>query len=311
MKKLYIILAILITFTAVWYFRIPNVIKLENSVVVKANFNNIYRQFLTKENWNNWLFEYKRDNKYIINDLEVSFQKAPNENILVVQIKENDKKLQAYYRLTQLSFDSIVVNTEASVTSATKGVNSKINNYFFAQKVEKTLNSFIEIFKKFAEDKKLFYGLTPRLIKLPDSCMIAKKSFSANYPTTKEIYKEIEVLENYALANNAIAIKPPMLNIKQLKPVGYEFMVSLPVNKRLLGDGEILFKQMLPYGNFLESDSITGTPKRIDSLFMSFENYKNDYHFTSPAIPFHSLVTDRRLGNDSTKWITIFYYPVF
>ena len=36
----------------------------------------------------------------------------------------------------------------------------------------------------------------------------------------------------------------------------------------------------------------------------------DDYHLTSPAISFQSLVTDRQVEKDSLKWITKIYYPI-
>jgi hypothetical protein len=301
----------LIAILLICFFTISSENKVQDAILVKANFNNIYRQIFIKENWSNWLVKDANKNSFIIKECEFSFLKSPNENVVVVQLKNDKQQVQAYYQFTQLAFDSILVKSEAIVKAKTNWITDKISAYFFAKKVDNALKEFIAVFKSFAEDKKQFYGLTAALTKLPDSCMIAKKAFTANYPTTYQIYKEIEVLQQYALANNAIAIKPPMLNVKQLQPFGFEFMVSLPVNKRLAGKGDILFKQMLPYGNYLESDSIIGDQKRVDSLFISFENYKNDYNFTSPAIPFQSLVTNRLLVKDSTKWVTKFYFPVF
>ncbi|MFY8126894.1 MAG: hypothetical protein ACOVMM_00840 [Chitinophagaceae bacterium] len=309
MKKFYIILSIIALAITLSYLLIPNEIKLENSTIVQANFNNINRQLLIKNNWINWFPE--NNNKFIIDEFEFSFSKTPNENVLVVNVNQDKNNFKAYYQLSQIAFDSILIQTTSTTKSKSGWINDKIKNYFFSKKLNKALNSFIGIFKKFAEDKKSFYGLTAKLTKLPDSCMIAKKAICVNYPTTHQIYKEIEALEQYAKANNASAIKPPMLHVKQLQPLGYEFMVSLPVNKRLASKGDIVFKQMLPYGNYLESDSIIGFTKKVDSLFLSFENYKNDYNFTSPAIPFQSLITNRKLIKDSTKWVTKFYYPVF
>jgi hypothetical protein len=40
------------------------------------------------------------------------------------------------------------------------------------------------------------------------------------------------------------------------------------------------------------------------------ELYISDHERVPPAIPFLSLVTNRMLEPDSSKWITLIYYPV-
>jgi hypothetical protein len=102
-----------------------------------------------------------------------------------------------------------------------------------------------------------------------------------------------------------------MLNISRTDSNAYNFMVALPINKPLSAEGEILYKQMLPKGNFEATDSIYGGFKKLDILFASFIKMKEDYQMMSPAIPFQSLITDRRKEADTTKWITRFYYPIF
>jgi hypothetical protein len=39
-------------------------------------------------------------------------------------------------------------------------------------------------------------------------------------------------------------------------------------------------------------------------------NYISDYGRTIVAIPFASLITDRRLEPDSAKWVTRIYWPL-
>ena len=40
------------------------------------------------------------------------------------------------------------------------------------------------------------------------------------------------------------------------------------------------------------------------------KNYADDHHLKTPAIPYFSLVTDRRKEADTSKWITDIYYTV-
>ena len=66
---------------------------------------------------------------------------------------------------------------------------------------------------------------------------------------------------------------------------------------------------MLPGGNILITE-VKGGPEEIKKAYRQVELYISDFQRVAPAIPFESLVTDRRAEKDSTKWITRIYYPV-
>lgn len=193
----------------------------------------------------------------------------------------------------------------------TKNLITKVEYYIEAQKIKKSIDSLCEIFKQYIEDSKKAYGFKTRFTTLQDSSMITTQGESFQYPSVRDIYVKIEKLEQYATENNAKATNFPMLNIQRVDNSNYRFIVALPINRRLENKGEILFKQMLPNGNFLCSDSIYGGFSKVDNLFKNFENYRKDLNIMSPAIPFQSLITDRIREGDTTKWITKFYYPIF
>ena len=56
---------------------------------------------------------------------------------------------------------------------------------------------------------------------------------------------------------------------------------------------------------------IQGGPNKVENQLKEMENYVQDKNRNSPAIPFASLVTDRRKERDTLKWITNIYYPVY
>jgi hypothetical protein len=61
----------------------------------------------------------------------------------------------------------------------------------------------------------------------------------------------------------------------------------------------------------LLSATITGGPEKVRIAEQELENYVKDQQLVSPAIPFQSLVTDRRQLADSTQWISKVNYPIF
>jgi hypothetical protein len=66
---------------------------------------------------------------------------------------------------------------------------------------------------------------------------------------------------------------------------------------------------MLGGGNILITE-VKGGQNEITNAYKQIQNYVSDYNRSAPAIPFESLVTDRRKEPDSSKWITRIYYPV-
>jgi hypothetical protein len=66
---------------------------------------------------------------------------------------------------------------------------------------------------------------------------------------------------------------------------------------------------MLGGGNILVTD-VNGGPSAIKYAFDRLEEYVSDTKRIPPAIPFESLITDRRKERDTSKWITRIYYPV-
>jgi hypothetical protein len=63
-------------------------------------------------------------------------------------------------------------------------------------------------------------------------------------------------------------------------------------------------------GNILVGE-VKGGTYTVISGEQNLTNYVNDHKKMSPAIPYQSLVTDRLLEADTSKWVTKLYYPVF
>lgn len=296
------------------YTLIPSQIKINKTIIVNASLASVSRNILYGNGWNNWFSQRKEKitNLYFfthnnIHFSNIKFVTATNATIL---IETNNIISNADISITPIKSDSILVNWSC-IVDASKNPFKRINNYFNAIKIKKTMDEIANNFKVYIEDLKSIYGFNVRTTTLKDSSMIALKATINNYPTVSDIYAKIEILEHYANVNNASPTNFPMLNIQKIDSLHYNFMVALPVNKRLENSGEILYKQMLPNGNFLCSDSLNGGFKKLDILFTQFENYRRDLNLLSPAIPFQSLITDRRKEADTTKWITKFYYPIF
>jgi len=126
----------------------------------------------------------------------------------------------------------------------------------------------------------------------------------------QEIDAMIQDLKKYIVQNNAIEKNSPMLNVLRLDSSHYEAMSAIPVDKALPRTNEFAPKFLLKGGNILEAE-VQGGPATIENGLQEIENYRSEFRYTSPAIPYQLLVTDRLKQTDTTKWITKLYYPVF
>jgi len=100
-----------------------------------------------------------------------------------------------------------------------------------------------------------------------------------------------------------------MLNIKKTDSATYTAQVGLPVDRALPQKGDISLKWMMKGGNILAGE-VTGGQEQIEEAQKQMELYIGDYQRSIIAIPFQMLITDRTKEPDSSKWITMIYYPV-
>ena len=161
----------------------------------------------------------------------------------------------------------------------------------------------------FAEDRKNIYGVDITDGRIPDSLFISTRKTFDHHPSEAEIYELIDQLVVYANANNAKQVNPPMMHVEQLDSSHFEIMVALPIDKVINNEGNFLFKQMVK-GNTLIAE-VRGGRATINNGLKALEQFKSDYQFTSPAISFELMITDRRAERDTAKWVTRLYYPIF
>jgi hypothetical protein len=188
---------------------------------------------------------------------------------------------------------------------------NRIPQYFNTKHIAKATNKLLRSLQSFVSNSESIYGVVMKEAKVKDTTLIAIKGTSVLYPTVAVIYNNVSILQTFANKNNVEQANPPMLNILKNGQNGYSFMVALPVNKFIEGNGTIVGKRMLPGGNMLESGEVKGGFFTVDNYLKELENFRADISAISPAIPFQSLITDRSKEADTSKWITKLYYPVF
>ena len=306
MKKILITLVLLLVLAlAAVYLFIPGKIKIYESVPVKATMTGVSRLLSNESKSHEWwpggsAFDFNGKsyiiNGHIFNAFDVTI------------IKEKDS-LDSRINLVLLDDDSMSVDWSLELKTSTNPFN-RFLQYKKAKEIQKDLNTILISLKQFAEIPENVYGIVVKKTIVQDSVLISTRRSFDHKPGVQEIDVMIQRLKAYIAQNEAVEKNYPMLNVMMIDNSDYQAMVAIPVDHELPATGEFAPKFLLKSGNILEAQ-VQGGPYTIEKAFTELENYRSDHNYTSPAIPFQLLVTDRSKEPDTTKWITKLYYPIF
>ena len=305
MKKMIIGIALTVSVLVFsMYLFIPGKPQINEFVTVKAAMPGVARVLSNDSNWHKW---WPGDTAFNFNG-KTYFVKAHHLNAFDIAITKRGDSLESRITLVFLDDDSMSVNWHAGLEN-NSGLFKRISQYRKAKEIGKDLNTILISLKKFAERTENIYGIRVTKTKVADSVLISTNRSFTRKPGIHEIDRMIQDLRNYIMQNGAKEKNLPMLNIKQIDGSDYEVMTAIPVDRELPTTNQFVSKFMLRGGNILEAE-IKGGPYAIENAFNTLELYRADHNYTSPAIPFQMLVTDRPRETDTTKWITKLYYPI-
>ena len=306
MKKILITLILLLVLAlAAVYFFIPGKIKIEASVSLNAALQGVSRSLIDENNWKRlWpgetSFNYNKQTYSIRSKISSVFD---------IDIYSGHDTISSRLELVPVKNETMTIDWHAEqVTSSNPFI--RFSRYRQAKATEKNMDEILESMKAFLEKTKNIYGFEIKKTVVTDSVLISIRRSFGHYPTMQEIDAMIRELKKYIVQNNAIEKNSPMLNVLRLDSSHYEAMSAIPVDRALPQTIEFAPKFLLKGGNILEAQ-VQGGPYTIEKGLQEIENYRSEYRYTSPAIPYQLLVTDRLKEPDTTKWITKLYYPVF
>src|SRR5690606_8751103 len=297
------ILLLILVVMAIFYLLIPSRLSFKNSVTVLATQPAVSRHLGNPMQWSAW---WHGDTPFTYDDQQYTIHPLTLDATNVV-ITHNNDSLSGIIKLYPLSTDTISVQWEFAKQTSADPI-QRVKDYFFVKHTRKQMNEIMESMKEFMGSPRNLYGFEVEQTTVTDTLLVAIKTWIDHYPNTNDVYKLVERLRNYIRNEGAEEVNQPMLNILQIDSTHYQYMVAIPVNKVLPGEGEIQMKRMIP-GNILVTE-IRGGEASIDAAFHSFDNLVKDYKRKSPAIPFQLLITNRQEVRDTSKWITKLYYPV-
>ena len=228
-------------------------------------------------------------------------------NALEVSISNNQTFLNSLISIISINGDSIAVEWKSEMPENSNPIN-RIKNYIKAKELHNDMADILKSLQAFLKEDENIYGLKITQMKVKDTILISTKHISSSYPSTLTIYSIIKDLRNYLAKQGAGETNYPMLNI--IEDSGYfRTMIAIPISKLIPERNHFILKRMVP-GKILVTEVIGGSYTTNRAL-SQLNFYLDDNHLSSPAIPFESLITNRSLEPDTTKWITKIYYPIY
>lgn len=309
MKRLLRISLILVLgISAFLYSRIPATESHNYGMAFHCTENGAIRQLHDSTKWNLWWPGKK------INGSTYSFENNTFtiSNIILpgieTDISNRRDSIKAYFQVYRLKPDSTIFQWNFTYNYSSNPI-TRIQQYFRLYNLKADLRNFITAVKPYFENETNIYGMKIEQQTVKDSSYISTKQRFDHYPTTDNIYQLVNALKNYIQEKKGEQTNPPMMNVFPVTSTNYEVMVAIPTKWDLPEEGNFKLKKMV-LGNILVGE-VRGGLSTVMNAEKQLANYVYDYGKTSPAIPFQSLVTDRLIETDSSKWITRLNYPIF
>lgn len=299
---------LLIIIIAAVYFFIPGTKNESIQTLVTCNDAGIMRIIINESNWQKWWpGEKKSDSIYSFKNTTYKINKVLLNGFDATVYTDNDSA-KANLQVLNAGMDSSLLIWGFS-TPAPVNPFKKLLHYFGQSSINSNIESLTKELKKHFDKEENVYGMKVKMQTVKDSTMISLKKSLDHYPTLVEVYTMINTIKEYIKEKNGEESDYPMLNIHQEGPGKFETMVAIPTKTPLPSGGNFQVKRMI-LGNILMGEvkgGVTTVTEGEDLL----SKYVTDHKKLSPAIPFQSIVTNRQLETDSTKWVTRLYYPVF
>ncbi|HEY6900748.1 MAG TPA: hypothetical protein VI233_08905 [Puia sp.] len=300
MKKWILILAVLLSVAAVLgYFFIPATVTVTKRVSLKCNTAGAFSFLQDQRQMSVWWpghgdrLVYKGDSYRVVHlayfntDVRISGKWGDVESRISV--------------LPGTGIDSTILQWECRM---------KGSSYWRANKVGDNIGELLDTAAAFLSDQKNVYATDIREGSTRDSCLAVTRVELGLYPTTKDMYAQVDRLRAYIQQLGARETGHPMVNVTPvMDSVRFKLMVAIPVDRDIPRNGEFYGTRLVP-AKFLIAD-VKGGEASVKKVIKGMEDYIRDYRRTVMAIPYQSLITERPSQPDTTKWETRIFYPVF
>ena len=312
MRRWIVLLLIFLVFCfGAVYFFIPNTITVKKETRLGVNANAFTREFLQEGTGHllqaNSTASQTSDSGFVYNGNTYT-PVAKKFTSLVYTVQKGNDSMLAELVVIPFRADTVALSF-VGITNAGRDPFSRVGKLVWAKKVAADLGSLMQQLQVHYGDTATIYGYPIHKVLVTDTALISTSTLSRTYPDNTSIYAMVDKLKAFAKNNGAEQTGNPMLNVTVTTDSNYVTRVALPLNKRLTGEGDIQYKWMMNQGNILVAE-VKGGPAEIKKAMAAVRTFVNDHSLAAVAIPFESMVTDRRAEPDTSKWITKIYWPI-
>lgn len=298
---------ILITTISIYLF-IPQVIVVSEAEQVESS-ERIISQYLSEPDSRARWWKKTSDTSYQFtsNGFRYHFTKAGYNSISVL-ISSKNFKHDTKITWTPYANNILEIRWRTSQNASIYPV-KRLQQYFEARKIKSDMASILERLLSFTTKTQNVYHLNIERQLVRDTLLATSSFRSIKHPDNRQIYRVIDSVKKYISKQNISPVNAPMLNVTTDADGSYTTTIALPINKPITPNQHVLINRMIA-GNILVAE-VKGGPGKITNAFNQIKVYMGDFKLSSPAIPFESLVTDRRAEPDTSKWTTKIYYPIY
>lgn len=291
------------------YLFIPNKINIAGNEIVHQTGSGVIRSFMQIQYWDKWMpnkgieghsFIWE-DGRFTINNSFIASAKG-NFSKKGFEAPVTFSAIDAGKDSTLLRFESVIDNRHLSPIT-------RINNYLESRSLKKQLTNVLNTAIAYYGTSKGVYGFDIVMSQVKDSTLITTQQNFTDTPTTNQIYSMVDLLDKYIVANKGIKQGDPMVNITKLGDKIIYAQVAYPLAKDIPAAKGIVIKKMM-LGSIIEV-KVIGNQSKTEKAMLATENYMQDKHKLSPAMPFIMYNTNRLLEQDASKWVSTIYYPVY
>jgi len=311
MKKLLIaVVLIFLLCIGSSYLFIPSQIKIEESTLVTVNPQAALRTLSNKNNWNKWWPEAgevnQADSQFYFRNTSYNIYQQTYSGFQIEIIKNPDS-IYSLLNLLPLNMDTAKIQWSGLMQTSLNPL-KRIKQYWQAAQVKREMHSLLSSLALFLQKQENVYGLRIRKEIVKDTLLVFKESLTNVPPTPSSVYKIVASLKSHIQKESANETNFPMLNAYEVGQNKYRIMVAIPIDREIPLADSIFFKRMVS-GWILVSD-VRGGPATIRNAYSELNNFITDYSKTPVARPFESMVTNREVEKDTSKWITRIYFPI-
>ena len=314
MKRFFaLLIVILVLSTIAIYVLIPANLKIAAVNIVPTNSEAAFRVISTPANWLKWTngqASVNNDSNNVgafTNDTHTFFIKEILHNAARIKVTQGSLTTNSLFTIVPITKDSSIMKWESEISTGSNPI-LKIQRYRQAITFKKSISSILYKLNQFLEKKENLYGYNFHVATTTDTLLVAYRANSATYPDTKTLYSNIFKLQQYVINRGGKQTAPPMLNITKQDDNTYDYMLALPVDKKIIAEPPFLYRKLVA-GNFLIT-TVKGGEHTINHALSMMQLYINEYGKMSMAIPFRRLITDRLNQPDTSQWKTEIYFPV-